>query len=304
MKDIYNSRGIRLIKGDSFNILPTLADSSIDFILSDPPFGHDNQDGDLQHQLEKAIPARRNKRDYDRISEDRREERKDVNYIARPIANDSPDLANKLVKFIITQAKRLLVKGGNIALCCSGGGGPGNIEYATWSLWLDEALSFKQIIPWDKGPMGLGWHYRRSYEFILVATKEGAACKWYRHTEDEKGKKHRESIENIIRSGMHNIRKIIPAADQHPNEKPIELAEFFIKNHTQKGDIVLDPCAGRGWVAEACARMGRRFIGVEIDPHWAKRMKRRIAVNSIFNKGFGVEVNQESNYDPEETEVS
>lgn len=46
------------------------------------------------------------------------------------------------------------------------------------------------MIVWDKGPMGMGWHYRRSYETVLVAEKPGAACRWYDDT---------NGIENIIR---------------------------------------------------------------------------------------------------------
>lgn len=288
-KEVYNKNGILLIEGDSYDFLPMLADKSIHLVLSDPPFGHKNNDGDLIHQIEKAIPKRRNKRDYDKISDGRREQRKDVNYVARPIANDDTDSASKLVKFIIEQSKRLLVRGGNLALCCPGGGGPGEITYANWSLWMDQMLDFKMMIPWDKGPMGLGWHYRRSYELVLVATKSKNDCKWYRKTETEDGKVAREAIENIIRPGMHGIRKIIPAADEHPNAKPVELAEFFIKNHTQVGDTVLDPCMGRAWVAEACKRMNRKFIGVEIDPHWAGESKKRIAKMAALKRGFEVE---------------
>lgn len=276
-KTLYDKNDITIILGDSTEFLPALADNSVALILSDPPFGHENQDGDLQHQLEKAIPARRNSNDHDAITEEMRARRKDINYVARPIANDDAESANKLVKFIIDQSKRLLMKGGNIALCCSGGGGPGTVEYANWSIWLDSALSFKQMIIYDKGPMGLGWHYRRSYEVVLVATKLGGKCMWY----DESDK-----VENVIRPGG-GIKKIIPSADDHPNAKPVELAEFFIRNHTQPGDTVLDPCAGAGWVAEACVKLKRKFIGVEIDPHWAKKMVKRVSYDAIVKRGLG-----------------
>ena len=117
--------------------------------------------------------------------------------------------------------------------------------------------------------MGMGWHYRRSYETVLVAQKPGAACKWHAITDD---------IENIIRPGSRNIRKIIPQADDHPTPKPIGLAEHFLRLHTAPGDVVLDPFGGRFWVGMACIAMGRRFVGIEIDrEHFdagAKRMER------------------------------
>lgn len=273
---LYDKEGIVLVRGDSREYLPTLEKESAALLLSDPPYGHNNNDGDLIHQLEKAIPARRNKRDYDKISEERRSQRKDVNYTARPIANDGVE-ANELVKWIISESKRLLIKGGNIALCCSGGGGPGTIEYANWSLWMDQVLSFKQMIIWDKHGLGIGWHYRRNYEVVLVATKPGAACLWYDET---------DRIPNVI-GARQGIRKIIPSEDQHPCEKPVGLAEFFIKLHTKPGDLVIDPCAGAGWVGVACKSLARNYIGVEIDPHWAEQAAKKL---EKFQGGVGLDL--------------
>lgn len=131
------------------------------------------------------------------------------------------------------------------------------------------------MIVWDKGPMGMGWHYRRSYETVLVAQKKGAACKWY---DDSK------AVENIIRPGQ-NIKKIIPTAEQHPTQKPDTLAGFFINLHTETGDTILDPFAGSGSTGVAAQRMGRNFIGIEIDPGYCEMARRRIAEDMpLFNE--------------------
>jgi DNA modification methylase len=37
-----------LYLGDCLQVMPTLADNSVDMIWTDPPFGHGNMDGDLQ----------------------------------------------------------------------------------------------------------------------------------------------------------------------------------------------------------------------------------------------------------------
>lgn len=139
--------------------------------------------------------------------------------------------------------------------------------FARWSLALDEALEFKQMVVWDKGPMGMGWHYRRSYETVLVAMKPGAACRWY----DETGR-----VENIIRPGYKGIRKIIPSAEQHPTPKPIELVKHFLGLHTKRGAVVLDPFMGGGTTGEACVEMGRDFIGIELDEQWYNYARHRI----------------------------
>ena len=132
---------------------------------------------------------------------------------------------------------------------------------------MDEVLQFKQMVVWDKGPMGMGWHYRRSYETVLVAQKAGAACAWYDDS-------HR--IENVIRPGM-NAPKIIPSADQHPTEKPIGLAEFFIRLHTQLDDTVLDCFLGSGTTAVAARNLGRHFIGCDISPEYVAIARKRLA---------------------------
>jgi len=124
------------------------------------------------------------------------------------------------------------------------------------------------MVVWDKGPMGMGWHYRRSYEVVLVAQRKGAPCAWY----DESRR-----VENIIRPGDYGIRKIIPTRDQHPTQKPVALAAHFIRLHTRPGDLVLDPFMGSGTTGVACVQTGRRFIGCEIDEGYYRIAERRIA---------------------------
>jgi site-specific DNA-methyltransferase (adenine-specific) len=231
----------------AFEVMAGFADSSVDLVLTDPPYGHNNNNGDLIHNREKALG------------------RGESPAAGRPITNDGPE-ANDLFRAVLGPITRVLVPGGGCCCCC-GGGGP-DPQFARWSLWLDEVLDFKQRVVWDKGPMGMGWHYRRSYETVLVAQKRGAACRWF----DETSK-----VENIIRPGTNGIAKIIPASDDHPTPKPWKLAAHFIALHSQPGDLIIDPFCGAGWVGVACVMMGRRFIGIEIDPHWAGVAERRIA---------------------------
>jgi DNA modification methylase len=113
----------------------------------------------------------------------------------------------------------------------------------------------------------MGWHYRRSYETVLVAMKPGGPCKWY----DESNR-----IENIIRPGYKGIAKVIPSAEQHPTEKPVNLAAHFIQLHTLPGEVVLDPFMGSGTTGIAALKLGRQFIGVEIDPQWFEMAQTRI----------------------------
>jgi len=61
----------------------------------------------------------------------------------------------------------------------------------------------------------------------------------------------------------------------HPTQKPIELCEYLIKTYTDIGDIVLDNCMGSGTTGVACANLGRRFVGMEIDRDYFEIAEKR-----------------------------
>lgn len=52
----------------------------------------------------------------------------------------------------------------------------------------------------------------------------------------------------------------------HPTVKPLALIEYLCRlTMTPTGGVVLDPFLGQGTSAEACIRLGRPFIGIELD---------------------------------------
>jgi site-specific DNA-methyltransferase (adenine-specific) len=254
----YSEDGITLYCGDCREVLPALPERSIDCIFTDPPYGHNNNNGDMASRWEAIFEGR--KEAYHEPTE------------FRPIANDGPE-ANELVRSMFGEFRRVLVDGG-CCCCCGGGGGP-DPQFARWSLWLDEAFNggFKMMVVWDKGPMGMGHHYRRSYETVLVAQRKGAACKWYSDA---------KTIENVIRPGDYGIRKIIPQADQHPTEKPVELPEHFIRLHSRIGEVILDPFSGHGSTLVAAKRLGRKAVGIELNEKYCEIAVKRLAQRELF----------------------
>lgn len=54
----------------------------------------------------------------------------------------------------------------------------------------------------------------------------------------------------------------------HPTVKPLKIVSNLIFNSSQEGDIVLDPFLGSGTTAVAAKNLGRRYIGVEINPEY------------------------------------
>jgi len=61
-----------------------------------------------------------------------------------------------------------------------------------------------------------------------------------------------------------SVIEIASKGNSHPTEKPVELVEFFLKYFTKEGDVVLDPTFGSCPTGEACKKMNRDFIGIEL----------------------------------------
>lgn len=55
---------------------------------------------------------------------------------------------------------------------------------------------------------------------------------------------------------------------RHQTEKPISLMMELVQLFTNPGDTVCDPCMGSGTTGVACIKLGRKFIGCEIDKNY------------------------------------
>ncbi len=63
----------------------------------------------------------------------------------------------------------------------------------------------------------------------------------------------------------------------HPTVKPIKLMEYLCKlTATPTGGIVLDPFAGSGSTLLAAKRLGRKYIGIEMDSDYCKIIRNRL----------------------------
>ncbi len=60
----------------------------------------------------------------------------------------------------------------------------------------------------------------------------------------------------------------------HPTPRTVDVMEYLLGMHKWK--YVLDPFTGSGTTGVAAVRLGRRFIGVEIDPDYFEIAKKRI----------------------------
>ena len=57
---------------------------------------------------------------------------------------------------------------------------------------------------------------------------------------------------------------LVDNSSLHPYRKPPSLIERLLRNHSNEGDLVLDPFAGSGTVEEVCSRLNRRNTSIQI----------------------------------------
>jgi len=155
-------------------------------------------------------------------------------------------------------------------------------------IFIEEGYDFIDDIIWVK-PEGAGWATSRGRrfaadrnplqykpvpvtEYILVYRKHtDKLIDWnIRAHPDQEAVKASRIEDGYERT---NVWQIKPAHDpQHPAIFPLELAEKVIRYYSFKGDLVLDPFAGIGTVGKAAARLGRRFVLIEINPRYVHIM--------------------------------
>jgi site-specific DNA-methyltransferase (adenine-specific) len=74
-------------------------------------------------------------------------------------------------------------------------------------------------------------------------------------------------------------------AHLHPTQKPAALMRWIVELFTQPGDLVVDPYMGSGPIAQACLETGRRYLGVEIDPHYVQTtIEHRLSQPTLFSQ--------------------
>jgi len=77
-----------------------------------------------------------------------------------------------------------------------------------------------------------------------------------------------------------------PYKEAHFATFPEELPETCIKAGTKKGDVVLDIFAGSGTTLMVASKLGRKGIGIELNPEYIKILKKRCKIESVSLESF------------------
>ena len=80
--------------------------------------------------------------------------------------------------------------------------------------------------------------------------------------------------------GSHGVFIVNKGGDPrtgHQTQKPLALMEILVRLFSDPGELILDPFAGSGTTGVTAVRLGRRFLGWEMNPTYADMARKRIA---------------------------
>lgn len=119
----------------------------------------------------------------------------------------------------------------------------------------------QQELIWDKGPaLGIGGDrsvWKRCHERIVTWK-----CR------------NRGNRDSSVLQFWHNPKSCYSSG--HPCEKPIDLLGYLIEKLSDCGATILDPFMGSGSTGEACIRLGRKFVGIELEERWCEHAAKRL----------------------------
>jgi len=249
----WRGRGERagLWLGDQAGLLARLPDESVDCIWTDPPYFLSNDGSTCRSGKRDSV----NKGSWDR-SRGR-------------VADDA------FTEAWLSQCRRVLKVHGSIWVSGTLHG------YLLVGSWL-QRLGFRILndIVWEKPnpPPNLGCRcFTHSTELLFWAARPDARgqTRHVFHYEAMRAAAEGKQMKNVWRLPAPGAAE--KRHGRHPTQKPVALVERALLASTDPGDLVLDPFAGSGTTGVAAIHSGRRFIGFEQDPAFARLAARRLA---------------------------
>ncbi|MBN46198.1 MAG: DNA methylase N-4 [Methylophaga sp.] len=159
-------------------------------------------------------------------------------------------LPNERLEALMSELYRVLKKNTHCYIFC-------DQETMFYLKPIGEKVGFKfwKPIVWDKQRIGMGYHYRARYEFILFF---------------EKGKR---KLNNL---GIPDVLGYPRVHRGYPTEKPVDLAKVLIEQSTSEGELVIDPFCGSGAFGVAALELDRDYWGNDTNAEAIKLTSTRL----------------------------
>jgi site-specific DNA-methyltransferase (adenine-specific) len=224
---------------DSVTGLASLADKSVDVVLTDPPYEAEAHEKGKRRGPGHGRGKKESGRAYARVVDESFNFDAITEYQRTQIAHHLDRIARQLaLVFCQVEAVHL------------------------WrAAFADGDLVYRRTIPWVKPDAMPSLHGRwpgQAFEALTLFVRRGGTvplggkARYYEHTR-ERGD-----------------------ARAHPTAKPLELMLQIVRDFSRIGDLVCDPFAGSGTTGVACKMLGRRFIGWEMNAEYHAIATRRL----------------------------
>lgn len=240
----------KIIQGDCLKILAKIPDNSVDMTFADPPFN-----------LKKKYSVYKDKLEF----------------------NEYLEWCDKWISEMV----RITKPTGSIFVH--------NIpRWLTYYVRiLNEHANFKHWIAWNAPTSPMGKSLQPGHYGILFYVKDPKKAKIYEirmpHERERKSPYLRKDYGGK-KAGLHPFGPLVSDVwsdihrikhnkyrDEHPCQLPIPLLERLILMTTDEGDIVLDPFIGTGTTAVAAKKLGRHYIGIDLDDKYKKISEAHLA---------------------------
>lgn len=228
--------------GNCINFLKFIESSTVDLILTDPPYNL----GNFMHKRNtNLVKMRENQFAYagwDNLSQDDWEIEMDI---------------------FFKESSRVLKKSGTLLLFMS------LIKIETIvKLAAKYKFYYKTTGIWHKTnpmPRNMNIHFVNSTEAWIYFVKDDTSG-----TFNNNG----EVVHDFIETSLTTSKE--KKFGKHPTQKPTKIISHFIKHLSNENDVVLDPFMGSGTTGVCSRIMNRKFIGIELDKEYYELSKRRM----------------------------
>ncbi len=237
----------RTFIGDTFELLPLMPRESIDLIVADPPYN-------MRKSFNGRVFSKKSLEEYEE-------------YTRRWLSLVAP----------------VLKKNGSIYVCCDW-----QSSLAVGKV-LSEFFTVRNRISWqrEKG-RGADKNWKNGMEDIWFATvsedytfnldavkvrrrvlapyrEDGKPKDW----QEEKGEKFRLTCPSNFWDDITVPFWSMPENTAHPTQKPEKLLAKLILASSNEGDLVLDPFMGSGSSCVTAKKLGRKYVGIELDEQYS-----------------------------------
>lgn len=250
-----------IIQGDCLEVMQDVPDESIDVAFADPPFN-----------LGKKYSEYRDNREFDAYLEWCE---KWIYEMVRVVKSTGSIFVHNIPKWLTYYAN-----------------------------FLNRTAYFKHWIAWDAPTSPMGKSLQPAQYGILYYVRNLKQSKFYEvrypHKrcrkclyllKDYGGKKARlhpfGPLVSDVWTDIHRI-KHNKYRDRHPCQLPIHLLERVILMSSDENDIILDPFVGTGTTVIAAKRLGRRFIGIDIDEKYVNITRDKLSKESSNSEIDGI----------------